>query len=156
MPTAASRCIEVNARESPGLRLNRRARGLPGPPRPPARAAGFTLLEILIALAIVSVALAAVMRTTGMLTTNNGVLRERALALLSARNRLVELQLAPPALTAGRDTVACPQGALELVCDSRYADARQGARTVTVDVYLDHRPTPRLATLSGTVEAPTP
>lgn len=117
-----------------------------------ARAQGFTLLEILIALAIVSVALAAVMRTTGMLTTNNGILRERSLALVSAQNRLIELQLAPPALTASRDRVACPQGALILVCESRYADARQGAREVTVEVYLDHRPTPRLATLSGIVD----
>lgn len=153
MPTAASWCIELDARESPGPRPNGRARPLP---RPFGRAAGFTLLEILIALAIVSVALAAVMRTTGMLTANNGALRERALALLSAQNRLVELQLAPPALTAGRGKVACPQGALDLVCDSRYADARQGARTVTVDVYLNHRPTPRLATLSGIVETPLP
>ncbi|WP_373744193.1 type II secretion system minor pseudopilin GspI [Achromobacter insuavis] len=125
------------------------------PSRPP-RAAGFTLLEILIALAIVSVALAAVMRTTGMLTTNNGVLRERALALLSAQNRLIELQLAPPALTASGDKAACPQGPLALVCDSRYTDARDGARTVTVEVYLNHRPTPRLATLSGIVENRSP
>lgn len=141
MPAAASWCADV-----------RRARQ---PSRPP-RAAGFTLLEILIALAIVSVALAAVMRTTGMLTTNNGVLRERALALLSAQNRLIELQLAPPALTASGDKAACPQGPLALVCDSRYTDAREGARTVTVEVYLDHRPTPRLATLSGIVENRSP
>ncbi|MBB1627359.1 type II secretion system protein GspI [Achromobacter sp. UMC71] len=118
----------------------------------PGRQRGFTLLEILIALAIVSVALAAVMRTTGMLTTNNGILRERALALLSAQNRLIELQLAPPALTASRDRGACPQGALNLVCESRYADARQGAREVTVEVYLDARPASRLATLSGVID----
>lgn len=142
MPAAASWCAEVR-------------RGRQRPRRPP-RAAGFTLLEILIALAIVSVALAAVMRTTGMLTTNNGVLRERALALLSAQNRLIELQLAPPALTASGDKAACPQGPLALVCDSRYADARDGARIVTVEVYLDHRPTPRLATLSGIVERRAP
>ncbi len=141
MAAAASWCADV-----------RRARQ---PSRPP-RAAGFTLLEILIALAIVSVALAAVMRTTGMLTTNNGVLRERALALLSAQNRLIELQLAPPALTASGDKAACPQGPLALVCDSRYTDARDGARTVTVEVYLNHRPTPRLATLSGIVENRSP
>lgn len=116
------------------------------------REQGFTLLEILIALAIVSVALAAVMRTTGMLTTNNGILRERALALLSAQNRLIEVQLAPPALTLSRDRVACPQGALNLVCESRFSDARAGAREVTVEVYLDQRPTPRLATLAGIVD----
>ena len=83
---------------------------------------GFTLLEILIALAIVSVALAAVMRTTGMLTTNNGVLRDRALALMSAQNRLVELQLAPPVATVSRDRAPCPQGGLALVCETRLTD----------------------------------
>ncbi|CUJ26456.1 MULTISPECIES: type II secretion system minor pseudopilin GspI [Achromobacter] len=146
MPAAASWCADVRRARQPSR----------PPPRRPARAAGFTLLEILIALAIVSVALAAVMRTTGMLTTNNGVLRERALALLSAQNRLIELQLAPPALTASGDKAACPQGPLALVCYSRYTDAREGARTVTVEVYLDHRPTPRLATLSGIVENRSP
>ena len=65
MPAAASWCADVRRARKPTR----------SPPRRPARAAGFTLLEILIALAIVSVALAAVMRTTGMLTTNNGVLR---------------------------------------------------------------------------------
>jgi general secretion pathway protein I len=146
MPAAASWCADVRRARQPSR----------PPPRRPSRAAGFTLLEILIALAIVSVALAAVMRTTGMLTTNNGVLRERALALLSAQNRLIELQLAPPALTASGDKAACPQGPLALVCYSRYTDAREGARTVTVEVYLDHRPTPRLATLSGIVENRSP
>ena len=146
MPAAASWCADVRRARKPTR----------SPPRRAARAAGFTLLEILIALAIVSVALAAVMRTTGMLTTNNGVLRERALALLSAQNRLIELQLAPPALTASGDKAACPQGPLALVCDSRYTDAREGARMVTVEVYLDQRPTPRLATLSGIVENRSP
>ncbi|KAJ8137133.1 hypothetical protein OY671_009654, partial [Metschnikowia pulcherrima] len=125
------------------------APGAGPPPRRPARAAGFTLSEILIASAIVSVASAAVMRTTGMSTTNNGVLRERASALSSAQNRSIESQSAPPASTASGDKAACPQGPSASVCYSRYTDAREGARTVTVEVYLDHRPTPRSATSSG-------
>ena len=103
---------------------------------------GFTLLEILIALAIVSVALAAVMRTTGMLTTNNGVLRDRALALMSAQNRLVELQLAPPVATVSRDRAPCPQGGLALVCETRLTDVVRGSRLATVEVFRDRQAGP--------------
>ena len=113
---------------------------------------GFTLLEILIALAIVSVALAAVMRTTGMLTTNNGVLRDRALALMSAQNRLVELQLAPPVATVSRDRAPCPQGGLALVCETRLTDVVRGSRLATVEVFRDRQAGPELATLSAALD----
>ena len=87
-------------------------------------------------------ALAAVMRTTGMLTTNNGVLRDRALALMSAQNRLVELQLAPPVATVSRDRAPCPQGGLALVCETRLTDVVRGSRLATVEVFRDRQAGP--------------
>ena len=96
-------------------------------------------------------ALAAVMRTTGMLTTNNGVLRDRALALMSAQNRLVELQLAPPVATVSRDRAPCPQGGLALVCETRLTDV---VRIPPGDRGSVPRPAggPRLATLSAALD----
>lgn len=55
-------------------------------------ARGFTLIEVLVALAILAVALAAVSRAMGMLAAGSGDLRERLLAEWVAQNRLAELQ----------------------------------------------------------------
>ena len=70
--------------------------------RATARSAGFTLIEVMIALTVLAIALAAVMRTIGQsidLTTN---LRDRNIALWVAQNRLVTHQLQrdfPPTTT---------------------------------------------------------
>jgi general secretion pathway protein I len=54
------------------------------------RTAGFTLVEVLVALAIVSVALMAALRTAGQGTVQAGDLRARLLAGWVAENRLAE------------------------------------------------------------------
>jgi type II secretion system protein I len=50
-------------------------------------ARGFTLIEVLIALAIVSIALAAMMRSVAVATDDQSRLRDRRLALLCAQDR---------------------------------------------------------------------
>lgn len=52
---------------------------------------GFTLVEVLLALAILSVALAATMRATGMATTSADEVKIRTYATWVAQNRLAEL-----------------------------------------------------------------
>ncbi|MNC92357.1 putative type II secretion system protein I precursor [compost metagenome] len=54
------------------------------------RQAGFTLIEVLVALAIVSIALLAALRAAGQGTTHAGDLRARLLAGWVAENRLAE------------------------------------------------------------------
>ena len=56
------------------------------------RALGFTLLEVLIALAIVSIGVLATLRAVGMVTTSVDELRNRQLADWAAQNRLAELR----------------------------------------------------------------
>ncbi len=57
-----------------------------------ARCEGFTLIEVLVALFILAIALAAVMRNlTGAITTT-GALRDRTLALWVAENRLTRAE----------------------------------------------------------------
>jgi general secretion pathway protein I len=60
------------------------------------RARGFTLIEILVALAIVAVALAAGMRAVAQSSDAATLLKDRTLALWVAQNRLAAAQLANP------------------------------------------------------------
>ena len=57
---------------------------------------GFTLIEILVALAIVAVALAAGMRAVAQSADGATALKQRTLALWIAQNRLATAQLASP------------------------------------------------------------
>lgn len=62
----------------------------PAAVRRPGRCAGFTLIEVLVALAIVAVALAATLRAAGQSTANVGEMRSRLLAGWVAENLLAE------------------------------------------------------------------
>lgn len=80
------------------------------------RARGFTLLEVLIALVIIGVALAAAMRGAMALTTTAEYTRQKLLAVLTAENRLLELRLSRERLEPGELTVPCEQGGITFTC----------------------------------------
>ena len=77
---------------------------------------GFTLIEVLVALAIVAVALLAGIRAAGSMTQTNAELRLRALAQLSADNHIAELRAANAFPPVGARTVECAQGTAKLEC----------------------------------------
>ena len=54
---------------------------------------GFTLVEVLVALAVLAIALAAILRAMGQAIDATATLRERNIALWVAQNRLVEHQM---------------------------------------------------------------
>lgn len=58
------------------------------------RQSGFTLVEILVSLAILSIILGVLVQSAGVATSNAGRLRDRAVAEWVATNRLAELKLA--------------------------------------------------------------
>jgi len=66
---------------------------------------GFTLVEVLVALAVLAIALAAVMRTMGQAVDTTTALRDRNVAMWVAENRLAEHQMRrnwpPPDTTDG-------------------------------------------------------
>lgn len=75
-----------------------------------ARPAGFTLVEVMVALAITAVALVAGIRATSALTDNAGRQGTLLLAHLCAENRLIALRLARQLPPVGDDTSTCTQG----------------------------------------------
>lgn len=59
------------------------------------RNAGFTLIEVLVAVAVLALAMGAIISGMARYTGNAAYLREKTLALWVAHNRLTELELAP-------------------------------------------------------------
>ena len=57
------------------------------------KASGFTLVEIMVSLAVLSVMLGALIQGAGVATSNAGKLRDRALAEWVASNQMAQLQL---------------------------------------------------------------
>lgn len=62
-----------------------------------ARAAGFTLLEVLVALAVLALAMAALVRTTALQADGLADARDRTFARWVAANAIAEAHLANPA-----------------------------------------------------------
>jgi general secretion pathway protein I len=65
------------------------------------RLQGFTLLEVLIALAVLALAMGAVIKAASDYTSNQSYLRDRTLAMWVARNVLVEYQVKGEWLSVG-------------------------------------------------------
>ena len=83
---------------------------------------GFTLVEILVAVAILAIALAATTRAAGLATDGARETRARLLATWAAGNRVAEMRardlFPPPAVT----TATVAQGGLSLVVEETVAD----------------------------------
>jgi general secretion pathway protein I len=84
-------------------------------------ARGFTMIEVLVALAIVAIALAASLRAVGSLATSEAELHDRLLAGWSADNALAQLSLAHSWPDLGERSFDCSQGNLRLTCTQHVA-----------------------------------
>ena len=101
-----------------------------------ARVRGFTLIEVLVALAIVAIALGAVLRAVGALANDTELARARLLALWSADNALSTLRISSAWPALGRSTFDCPQGAYHFVCRQAVTALESPlVRQVSVSVY---------------------
>jgi len=98
--------------------------------------AGFTLLEVMVALVIVGTALSASMRAVGSLTQNSSDLRVSMMATWSAENRLSQIRLAHAWPELGLRSFDCSQGELHLRCDENViATPNPFFRRVEVSVF---------------------
>lgn len=75
---------------------------------------GFTLIEVLVALGIVAIALAAGVRSTGALTRNAERQSDLLLAQLCAENALVAVRLSKQMPAVGDNTTNCEQAGRNL------------------------------------------
>jgi general secretion pathway protein I len=111
---------------------------------------GFTLIEVLVALAIVAVALLAAVRAAGSMAQVNVELRLRLLAQLSADNRIAELRAAGAFPPLGTRTTPCPQGRTALQCVEEVKSTPNPLfRRVEVRVYAGPDAASMLAELVG-------
>jgi general secretion pathway protein I len=77
---------------------------------------GFTMVEVLVALAIIAVALSASLRAVGSLANDESDLHRRLLAGWSADNTLAQLRLTHAWPNVGETSFDCSQGNLQLLC----------------------------------------
>ena len=113
-------------------------------------ARGFTLLEILVALAIVAIALLAGSQATSALTRN--ALRQSSvlLAHLCAENELVKVRLAQQMPGVGSTSVACVQAGQQLDVTVTVAPTpNPNFRRVDAQVFDGGTPVLRLSTVVG-------
>ena len=121
----------------------------------PRRAAGFTLLEVLVALVIVGTALGASLRAVGSLASNSAGLRSAMMATWSAENRLVQIRLGGEFPNVGKRSFECAQGELKLVCEEEVlASPNPLLRRVEVSVVDVEHPERRILKLVQLVMRP--
>jgi general secretion pathway protein I len=114
------------------------------------RLRGFTLIEMLVALAIVAVALLAGLRAVGTMAQTSAELKLRLLAQIAAENRIAELRAARAFPGIGSRTVACPQGRVPLECvEEAKATPNPLFRRIEVRVYAGAERDRLLAELIG-------
>lgn len=112
-----------------------------------SRENGFTLIEVLVALAIIAVAMSAAVRVAGLMTQSSGILRDRSIAMIAAQTRMAELQL-EGRLPTGVKAVDCDQGRLLLRCEQVIAAAENGRLLkIAIQVFNRNQDTPPLARL---------
>ncbi|EJM23344.1 type II secretion system minor pseudopilin GspI [Pseudomonas sp. GM25] len=122
--------------------------------RTPSSQAGFTLIEVLVALAIIAVAMSAAVRVAGLMTQSSGVLRDRSIAMIAAQSRMAELRL-EGRLPMGVKAVECDQGRLLLRCEQVIGGVENGRLLkVGVQVFDRSREAPPLARLETLLNRP--
>lgn len=94
---------------------------------------GLTLVEVLVALAMVAVALAAGLALQASLAARADRAPEALVAEVCARNRLAELRLSRQLPAAGEQTLACEQAGRQLQVLTQVTEV-QGFRQVRVRV----------------------
>jgi len=115
-----------------------------------ARRKGFTLVEVLVALAIVSIALLSALRAAGQGTNNVGELRSRLLAGWVAENLLAEHRARADWLPLGVQRGSSREGGLDFAWrEEVIATPNAAFRRVDVRVFATAEESHSLAHLAG-------
>lgn len=116
----------------------------------PARSDGFTLLEVLIALAVLALALTALVRAAGLSSNDFAGLRERSLAGWVAANVITEVRLAPNPPAPGRSDGKLRYAGRDWRWELSVQDTPEaGIRRLDVRVFAGEEREAASATLAG-------
>jgi general secretion pathway protein I len=111
---------------------------------------GFTLIEVLVALAIVAIALAAGLQATSALTTNAQRQSTVLLAQICAENELVKIKLSGQLPDIGDSTESCEQADHEFTVNVAVRPTPNPSfRRVDAQVFDGNAPILRLSTVAG-------
>jgi general secretion pathway protein I len=114
------------------------------------RCRGFTLIEILVALAIIAVALTAGMRALTQSADSATALKARTLGLWVAQNRLAAAQVAAPWPALGTYRGNAPQAGSEFLWQETVtATPNPAFRKIEISVMEPDRPDYKIARLVG-------
>ena len=120
-----------------------------------SRVRGFTLVEILVALAIIAVALAAGLRALAQATDSAAALKERTLALWVAQNRVAAASLESPWPAPGQRTGRAQQAGVAFTYTETISTTPNRAfRKIDVIVAAPDAPEYALAHLTGFIGNP--
>ena len=118
------------------------------------KSTGFTLIEVMISLAIFAVVSAALVRSASLTVYQTGLIRERTLAFWVAENHLSELKSAErteqsyPSIGQDRVSVHMANTDWELLIDVKSTE-NPNMRRIEVSTFREDAPDVELVTLSG-------
>jgi general secretion pathway protein I len=122
---------------------------------------GFALIEVLVGLAVLSIAMLAGLRAIANGADTQLAVSQRTMALWSADNTLMDLRMSRAWPDLGTSTFSCPQATYVFVCQRKVLSTPNPAfRRIEVTVYLSSASSaevasgPRLAWLTTVVSNP--
>lgn len=122
---------------------------------------GFALIEVLVGLAVLSIALLAGLRAIANGADTQLAVSQRTMALWSADNTLMDLRMASTWPELGTTTFNCPQATYIFVCQRKVLNTPNPAfRRIEITVYLSSPDSiqvasgPRLAWLTTVLSNP--
>ncbi|MBK9572701.1 MAG: type II secretion system minor pseudopilin GspI [Rhodoferax sp.] len=116
----------------------------------PSRAAGFTLIEVLVALTIVAVALVAGLQSTASLSRDAQRQADTLLAHVCAENELIKMRLSHQMPGVGDNDVPCEQAGRSLTIKVAVRPTpNPNFRRVDAQVFDQQSPILRLSTVVG-------
>lgn len=98
----------------------------------PRRGGGFTLIEVLVALVVLATVLASTVQLVGVTIRSQAAVTETTLLHWAAKNRLLEVALAPAAEELHGTTVSEVMGAREFFVTAEVLGEENGPRRVIV------------------------